>query len=130
MSEDMDGWRNLHDRMTANDESHRKYFESSQALIEEQAARIAEAEEDYHEERKARYAAQSELVASQARLSEAVKVLEEQNHGFELLHGRMTWAVNSHPDAKKAQLLRDFADDAYSAISQAKAFITTLGGEK
>ena len=65
----------------------RMHVLASNTLIEEQAARIEEAEKDYHEERKARYAAQSELVISQARISEAVKVLEWVNaelkdHGY------------------------------------------------
>jgi hypothetical protein len=96
-------------------------YRTSNTLIEEQAARIAEAEKDYHEERKARYAAQSELVASQARLSEAVKVLEEATKGLDMVHNGLM--DPTRPRQAVGEVCHHF-------LSKAKAFITTLGGEK
>ena len=62
-------------------------------------------EQEYYEERKARYAAQSELIASQARLSEAVKVLERLAEG-------------------------EMSDAGHTALREAaKAFLATLGEE-
>jgi len=93
----------------------------------EMAVRIAEAEKDYHEERKARYAAQSELVASQARLSEAVKVLED-TRGY--MSDLKTLIDRRHDIGEMVDGgdLRYWASLIEFAIS--KAFITTLGGEK
>lgn len=80
-------------------------------------------EQEYHEERKARYAAQSELITSQARLSEAVKVLER------------IMAVVAYPCDSSIQErgygIRSIDVSGCEYIAEAiDAFIATLGENK
>lgn len=112
-------------------------------LIEEQAARIAEAEKDYHEERKARYAAQSELVISQARLSEAVKVLEQaamyldgypEYHDSGMGCGLEDRNITDRYEAMRhgwdSAMDRTYIEHVNPASEAIKAFIATLGETK
>ena len=94
-TERLDGaWHALHERMAKDNEAHARYFEKSQARIHE----LFDAE-----------------AASQARLSEAVKVLEGVAEAGRLWNDRQNM---------EAFLMIS------NSIEAAKAFITTLGGEK
>lgn len=97
---------------------------ASNTLIEEQAARIAEAEKDYHEERRARYAVQSQLVASQTHIEELEQKLRTTS-----LEALAISDTNNELQARIAELERErdeylersIAHDGQRQIEQHKA---------
>ena len=93
-TERLDGaWHALHERMVKDNEGHARYFEKSQARIHE----LFDAE-----------------AASQARLSEAVKVIEEMRKWLDYL-------PSEYPDDAEMVMVLS---------AKAKAFIATLGENK
>lgn len=122
---------------------------ASNTLTEEQAARIAELEAEVQRRKKREdqagqhashwkiecFAAERKLDESQARLSEAVKVLEELGTAVSIYRLGVKdtvpkIAAGDPGDMATINALMANNGILDAALSQAKAFITTLGGEK